>query len=66
MIVSTLNNEDKDRMVCTRLEKTGSRLPKTECLSVAERESRARANENNVQNAQRQLCVPGQASLCVQ
>jgi hypothetical protein len=35
-----------------------------ECLTVAERESRARAASRMAGEAQRGFCIPGEASAC--
>lgn len=43
VIKSVIRNDDKDRIVCTHVAGTGSRLAKKECMSIAEREERARA-----------------------
>lgn len=41
LILSAINIDDKSRIVCKRGAATGTRLAKTECMTVAERERRA-------------------------
>lgn len=67
-----LRSDEKDRKICKRVERTGSRVTGMECLTVAERESRARASQAMAADAQRGFCVPGtdnpsgeQVSRCV-
>ena len=45
---------------------TGSRLPRTECMSVAEREARAKAARENTDKFIRNVCTPGEGSSCGQ
>jgi hypothetical protein len=67
MITSAIRNDDKNRTVCKREMITGSRLPKTECMTVAEREARRRAAAENTDKFIRNLCTPGaESSPCVQ
>jgi len=47
---------DKDRLVCRKVIKTGTRLIKSECLSVAQREERARAAQLAAEQIQRVVC----------
>ena len=47
---------DKDRLVCRKVVKTGTRLIKSECLSVAQREERARAAQLAAEQIQRVVC----------
>jgi hypothetical protein len=63
-IASILQHQDKNRVVCTRERKTGSRLNVTECLTVGEREERARISAELAKEAQRSLCSPGETSTC--
>ena len=64
-INSTLNHEDKGRLVCRKVFQTGSRLNKaTECLTIAERERRAQAVRQNVDKIQRDACIPGEGQSC--
>ena len=60
LISSILNNQDKNRVVCRKIAKTGSRLTiASECLTIAEREARAQAMRENTDAIQRMDCVPG-------
>lgn len=64
-INSVLNSQDKGRMVCRKVLQTGSRLSKaTECLTVAEREMRAQALRQNVDQIQRERCIAGEGQPC--
>jgi hypothetical protein len=63
-ITSTLRNDDKDRMICKREVRTGTRVPKTECLTVAEREARAETARDNTDKHQRDVCYPGVGNPC--
>lgn len=63
-IESILNANDTDRMVCTHRLVTGTRLKKTECLSIADREARTRASVRTVDSMMRVLCDPSQGSRC--
>lgn len=62
-IGSILNVEDKDRRVCKRVSATGTRLGAMECLTVAERELRARASREMAGSLQRGFCIPGQEGV---
>ena len=53
---AVLRNDDKDRMVCRRETKTGTRVPKVECLTVAEREERAETARQSIDRMTRGLC----------
>ena len=64
VIESTINKQDKSRVVCTRERKTGSRVATTECLTVAEREERARISQAMTRDTQRLTCSPGETSTC--
>lgn len=71
-IGALLRSDDKDRKICKRIELTGSRVTGMECLTVAEREARARAARAMAGDAQRGFCMPGadgpageQVSRCV-
>jgi hypothetical protein len=61
-IESILNKQDKDRVVCTRERKTGSRVGVTECLTVAEREERAKISQSMTRDQQRTSCAPGETA----
>lgn len=63
-IESVINKQDKGRVVCTRERKTGSRVGITECLTVAEREERAKISQALTRDHQRMTCSPGETSSC--
>ena len=63
-IESVIKKQDKSRVVCTRERKTGSRVGVTECLTVAEREERARISQLGTRDQQRMTCSPGETSTC--
>ncbi len=50
-------SDDKSRMVCKRIAAIGTRLTKTECLSVAERERRAEKARDVIKTSN-DYCVP--------
>ena len=51
--------------ICRRAPATGSRLWKTECMTVAEREARARASRESVDRVQRTgVCYAGEGNNC--
>ena len=64
VIESTINKQDKDRVVCSRERKTGSRVGITECLTVGEREERAKISQAMARDQQRSTCSPGETSSC--
>jgi hypothetical protein len=57
-ITSVIRNDDKTRVVCRREATTGSRLGKTECMTVAERELRARKMRSAADDTIRTTCRP--------
>jgi hypothetical protein len=63
-IASIINHQDKNRVVCTRERKTGSRLATTECMTVGEREERARIAALGTQSFQQAVCTPGEGNSC--
>lgn len=63
-IESVINKQDKNRVVCTRERKTGSRLGTTECLTVGEREERAKISATMARDAQRFNCASGDTQTC--
>lgn len=63
-ITAIVGNDDKNRKICKRVAVTGSRVAATECLTVAEREARARASRSMAGDALRGYCIPGEASRC--
>ena len=64
VIESTINKQDKSRVVCTRERKTGSRVGITECLTVGEREERAKISSAMARDQQRSTCSTGETSSC--
>ena len=64
VITSILRNKERDRMVCRRDTKTGTRFSSAECLTVAQREARAAAAGEGVDKVQRNLCYPGEGNAC--
>ena len=63
-ITSILRSEEKDRMVCTREAKTGTRFATTECMTVAQREARSNSAAEATDNVQRNVCVAGEGNNC--
>jgi hypothetical protein len=61
-ITAAIRADDKNRTVCTREMVTGSRLPRTECMTVAEREARRRLAAESTDKFIRNLCTPGAES----
>ncbi len=59
MLTAAIRNDDKDRKVCKLEAVTGSRLAKTECMTVAEREERALRAREDTEEHVRTLCIPG-------
>lgn len=64
LIVATLRSDDKRRKICKREAGTGSRLAKVECLTVAQREARARQAQREAKEFQRANCRPGAEFRC--
>ena len=54
-INSVVRADDKNRIVCTRGARTGSRLPARECMTVAQREARAATSRKATAELQRSL-----------
>lgn len=65
VISSILRSKEKDRMVCRRDIRTGTRFASTECMTVAEREARAVAAGASTLKAQQTICYPGEGSSCL-
>ncbi|MFA6986435.1 MAG: hypothetical protein WC213_09535 [Arenimonas sp.] len=63
-IKATILNDDKNRVVCTYRADIGSRFSKKECMTVAEREERAKLAHEATDNAMRGVCVPSETSSC--
>jgi hypothetical protein len=62
-----LRIKNKNRIVCTKTATTGTRLAKTSCLTVGQREERARNARTRTHTLQHQFCVPGNegSSPCI-
>lgn len=63
-IVAMVRNDDKNRMVCKKEIRLGSRMPTTECLTVAQREEKARGARDGANDTLRNVCVPGEGQPC--
>lgn len=57
LISATLNNEDKRRKICKREAEVGSRLSKTVCMTIAQREARAKQARYETNEIQKQSCA---------
>lgn len=64
VIRAELNSDQKSRKVCKREPVIGSRLPKTVCLTVAEREARAQASREGTEELFRSVCHAGPGNAC--
>jgi hypothetical protein len=64
LIVAMVRADDKGRMVCKKEIRLGSRFPTTECLTVAQREEKARAARAGVNDSVRTVCIPGEGNPC--
>lgn len=63
-IESLINNDDKSRVVCKREQHLGSRMAKTECLTIGEREELAWHSSQDTADLLRNVCVPGEGNRC--
>jgi hypothetical protein len=63
-ITAAIRADDKNRTVCKRELTTGSRLPTTECMTVAEREARRKNAQENTDKFIRNLCTVGEGNDC--
>lgn len=63
-ITAIVGSDDKNRKICKRVAVTGSRVAAVECMTVAEREARARAASSMTGEALRNMCIPGETSRC--
>ena len=63
-ITAILRSKEKDRMVCTREAKTGTRFSTTECMTVSQRETRAASAAESTGKIQREVCIPGEGNGC--
>ncbi len=59
LLTATIRSDEKDRKVCKIEAVTGSRLAKTECMTVAEREERAQRAAEGTEDTVRSYCRPG-------
>jgi hypothetical protein len=59
-IVAIVERHPRDTMICRRKQSTGTRIPQTECLTIAQREARSRgAKEAMERMAKPNPCVSG-------
>ncbi len=63
-ISAILRNKEKDRMVCRRQNKTGTRFATSECMTVAQREARAVSAAEATGYVQRENCIPTAENPC--
>ena len=63
-ITAILRSREKERMVCTREVKTGTRLATRECMTVAQREARANSASEATGKVQREICIVGEGNTC--
>ncbi|MEO5962216.1 MAG: hypothetical protein ABIP87_02135 [Thermomonas sp.] len=63
-ITAILRNKEKDRMVCTREIKTGTRFSTSECMTVSQREARAASAAEATGKVQREICIAGEGNTC--
>ena len=61
---SIINKKNKDRMVCRSIASTGTRFSSNECLTVGDREDRAKSAAEAVEKFQRPECTPGEGQSC--
>jgi hypothetical protein len=64
MITAAIRSDDKNREVCKREMVTGSRLPKTECMTVAEREARRKLAQQQTEKFIQNVCITGEGNDC--
>ena len=69
VIKAIIKNDDKDRLVCKYEAATGSRMATKECLTVAEREARAKRARRNTIEARQHVCyvsvTGGEGQTCI-
>ena len=63
-ITAILRSKEKERMVCTREIKTGTRFSTPECMTVAQREARANSSSEVIGKIQREVCIPDGGNPC--
>jgi hypothetical protein len=56
---ATATGQSEPDVVCTKVEKTGSRIPKRRCTTRAQREEMRKSAEDFMRRAQRPTGVPG-------
>jgi hypothetical protein len=64
VIKAIIKNDDKDRLVCKYEAATGSRMATKECLTIAEREARAKQARRNMIEARQHLCYADEGRSC--
>jgi hypothetical protein len=64
LITAMIRNDDKGRMICKKEIKLGSRFPTTECMTVAQREEKARSGRAGINDTMRTVCLPGEGQSC--
>lgn len=62
-INAIIRADDKSRLVCKKVAGIGTRIPKTECLSVAQREHQAETARDVIKIAN-DYCVPSEGNPC--
>ena len=55
-IVAIVKRHPRDTMVCRRKQSTGTRIPQTECLTIAQREARSRGAKEAMDRLPRPSC----------
>lgn len=63
-IGAILRHNEKDRMVCKRVTKTGTRFATSECMTIAQREARAVSAAEATGYVQRENCIPTAENPC--
>lgn len=64
VIKAIIRNDDKDRLVCKYEAATGSRVATKECLTIAQREARAKQARRSVAESRQRVCFPGEGQSC--
>jgi hypothetical protein len=64
LIASIIRDDDKNRVVCKRVAAIGTRLAKAECMTIAEREAKAKAAKELVKDLGRNICNPAEGRPC--
>lgn len=63
-ITAILRNEDKNRMICRKELEVGTRVPSNVCMTVGQREERAKRDSEATAGLMRTLCDPSSTSTC--